>query len=481
LNGNTLLCQQSTEQYPAISQTQQPVYVQLPVNTFGSQSHVPLNQTLTPNQSGTLVYTRDNSSFVPYNQSSVNSGNNALTVVTNGNQAISQPANRQIVLQPENQQVINQPANKQTISQPAIRQTIGQPTNQQSQVAANGHSSFPVDNRNQHSSNSAFVTVSKPDENSAFNSPNVATPASKHRPSQITVVYPGCNNFVKQRVPLSKGSHPGVTETVTSVPKIIRAPGRLKCQTSSASSTRQLTGPTLGRDTSGTSTAALTVNSTTGPKSNETPPHVVSSVNQQSVNCVSQGSDKLIQVHTISDPSMLFKLLEQTSGVETQNPTGNTKSSLTSTTFIGDSGNTRTNSVITSDQGSIVVPENSLPVIQVSNIQTNTINGLNQSSNPPSYTYIFNPSVPPLHPVTVDVNHQMEPLPAAAPSFDSNATPTAAGTVDCIQPSSLGLATTSPQNSQLVAIDPNLLIRLCQQAFSFQALDSFKGKAKKSL
>ncbi|XP_048777227.2 uncharacterized protein LOC125681258 isoform X2 [Ostrea edulis] len=566
-----------TEQYPAISQTQQPVYVQL--NTMGGQNHIPLNQTLTPSQSGALVYSREHSSFIPYNQTSVNSGNNALTIVTNGNPTINQPENRQtisqpangqaiishpthrqtisqptnrqtisqpangqaiisqpanrqtvsqpangqaiisqpthrqtvnqptnrqtiicqpthrqtvsqttnrqtIICQPTHRQTISQPANRQTISQPTNRQTISQPTNRQSQMAAINQSSVPLVNRNQHSLNSAFVTVSKPLENLALSSHNMVTPASKSQPSQITIVYPGCNNFVKQCVPVSKASNPVVTETVTSVPKNVRAPGHLKCQTFSvASSARQLTGQNVGKDVSGMSSASSTLNSTKGSKSNEIPLQVVSSVNQQSLNCVSQSSDKVIQVHTISDPNMLFKLLEQTPSVETQNPTSSlsAKSALTSTTFMGDSVNTRINSVINTDQGNVVVPENPSPVIQVSNVQTNTTNGLNQSSNPPSYTYIFNPTVPPVQPLTVDVSHQIELPPAAAPSFDSNTQPIPAGTVDCVNSSCLGLATTSPQNSQLVAIDPNLLIRLCQQAFSYQALDSNKGKAKKSL
>lgn len=82
--------------------------------------------------------------------------------------------------------------------------------------------------------------------------------------------------------------------------------------------------------------------------------------------------------------------------------------------------------------------------------------------------------------MTVDVGHQMEqPSAVVTTNMDSNTAPNPGGAMNCVNSPNTGLATQNLPNPQLVAIDPNLLIRLCQQAFSYQALDPGKDRPKK--
>ncbi|XP_061163691.1 uncharacterized protein LOC133172875 [Saccostrea echinata] len=438
ISAGTLNRQQPTEEHSLTGQSQQPVYIQ--VNTAGGQGTYiqgfPQNQTSTNNQAGALVYSSEHSTFIPYNQTSIHSGNSTPSVVTSGNLSVSQTANGQ------------------------------------NQTAAMSMNSLHLNSRKPNTS-SAFVTVSKPSVHMAASNHNVV------QPSQITIVYPGCNTFVKQCVPRSKSSV--VTETVANVPKnVASVQSHSKSQTFSiAPSAKHVISQNVGKQSSVISTSSATLNTTNRSKVGGTPQLVPSEQTQQMLNDLPQSSDKVIQVHAISDPSMLLKLLEQTPGPQTQTPVSAnlpcSKSVPVSTTLNVHSVNARMNFVTNAGQENAVVQGNPTQVIQVSNVQTG-ISGMNQPSTPPSYTYIINPTVPSVQPLSVDLGHQTVVSPS---SMGSNTLTTPSGAADFVNPSTLGLATPNPQNSQLVAIDPNLLIRLCQQAFSYQALDPSKGKAKK--
>ncbi|XP_062590313.1 uncharacterized protein LOC134251909 [Saccostrea cucullata] len=423
--------QQAVEQPSLSGQSQQPVYIQ--VNTAGGQGTYiqgfPQNQASASNQSGAVVYSSEHSMFIPYNQTNINSDISTPSVLSSGNLPVTQAVNRQ------------------------------------NQTAAMSTNSLHMNSRKPSNSSSAFVAVSKPSVHMATSSQNVV------QPSQITIVYPGCNTFVKQCVPRSKSSV--VTETVANVPRNVNVSvlGNPKTQTLSfVPPAKQVISQNMGKQSSGISTSTLTLNTANGVKVVGTPQPVPSEQIQQMSNGLPQSSEKVIQVHTISDPSMLLKLLEQTPGPQAQTPVpaSLSKSVPVSTTLNVNGVNARMNLVTNTGQGSAVVQGNPSQVMQVSNVQTG------QSSNPPSYTYIINPTVPSAQPVDVGQQTVVSPSSVAPHTLT-----TPSGAADYINPATLGLATPNPPNSQLVAIDPNLLIRLCQQAFSYQALDPSKGKSPK--
>lgn len=442
LQESTLIRPPPTDQSSTIGQTAQPVYIQLNP-AMGQCSYIqgtPISQSNYMNPVGTFVYSRGNSSFIPYNQVDVNPSNCVQTGVSTVNSSFSQTSNVQC------------------------------------NTIASTSSAINGDDRIQSSSSgSAFVTVSKPTENVTS---NVATSVTKSQPSQITVVYPGTKSFVKQKVPASKSSSSVANESTVRVHRGgVRAPGDTKNQRYSvAPSARQTTKHDGVKESFVTHATSVPLNAA---KSSDIGQTIVPS-SISTTNCVPSSSDKVIQVQAITDPNMLLKLLEQTSCVQTPNHITSAKPAPVTSAFIGESDNTRLNSVvhINPSQGNILVQENHSQVIHVTNGQTGISNSTNV--NPPSYTYIFNPTTPPTQPVAIDVGHQIEQPPAAvASNLDANTAPTPGGVMNCVNSPNPSLATQNLPNPQLVAIDPNLLIRLCQQAFSYQALDPGKDKAKK--
>lgn len=433
---NTLIRPQPTEQHTTVGQTPQPVYIQLN-QSMGQTSYIqglPMTQPnyLTP--VGTFVYSRGNSSFIPYNQTGISSSNSAQTDVSTVNSSFSQTANIQCN------------------------------TTASTASAINGG-----DRIQSSSSGSAFVTVSKPTENVT---PNVVTSVTKSQPSQITVVYPGTKSFVKQKVPATTSSSSVANDPTVGVLRGgVRAPGDTKNQRYSVAPTaRQATKP--AKESFATHATSVPLN----PAKTSDQGQTVASFPISTPNCVPPSSDKVIQVQAITDPNMLLKLLEQSSCVQTPNSTTSAKPAPVTSTFMGESDNTRINSVvhINPSQGNILVQEDHSQVIHVSSVPTGITNSTNV--NPPSYTYIFNPMTPPSQPVTVDVGHQMEQPPAAVAA---NTAPNPGGAMNHVNSPNSGLAAQNLPNPQLVAIDPNLLIRLCQQAFSYQALDPGKDRPKK--
>lgn len=438
---NTLIRPPPTDQHTTVDQTPQPVYIQLN-QSVGQTSYIqglPMTQPnyLTP--VGTFVYSRGNSTFIPYNQSGISSSNSAQTGVSTVNSSFSQTANMQCTTAASTARAIN-----------------GGDTIQSS------------------SSGSAFVTVSKPTENVT---PNVVTSVTKSQPSQITVVYPGTKSFVKQKVPASTSSSSVANDSTVGVLRSgVRALGDTQnMRYSVAPTARQVTKP--AKESFATYATSVPLN----PAKTSDQGQTVASFPISTPNCVPPSSDKVIQVQAITDPNMLLKLLEQSSCVQTPNSTTSTKPAPVTSTFMGEADNTRINSVvhINPNQGNILVQENHSQVIHVSSVPTGITNSTNV--NPPSYTYIFNPTTPPSQPVTVDVGHQIEqPSAAVATTMNSNIAPNSGGAMNCVNSPNTGLATQNLPNPQLVAIDPNLLIRLCQQAFSYQALDPSKDRPKKT-
>lgn len=439
---NTLIRPQPTDQHTAVGQTPQPVYIQLN-QSMGQTSYIQAPPMTQPNYLtpvGTFVYSRGNSSFIPYNQNGTNSSNSAQTGVSTANSSFSQTANIQC-----------------------------------NTTAGTGSAINGGDRIQSSSSGSAFVTVPKRTENVT---PNVVTSVTKSQPSQITVVYPGTKSFVKQKVPAATSSSSVANDPTVGVLKGgVRAPGDTKnMRYSIAPTARQATKP--AKESFATHATSVPLNPTK--TSDQGQGQTIASFPISTPNCVPPSSDKVIQVQAITDPNMLLKLLEQSSCVQTPNSTTSAKPAPVISTFMGESDNTRINSVvhINPSQGNILVQENPSQVIHVSSVPTGITNSTNV--NPPSYTYIFNPTTPPSQPVTVDVGHQMEqPSAVVATNMDSNTAPNPGGAMNCVNSPNTGLATQNLPNPQLVAIDPNLLIRLCQQAFSYQALDPGKDRPKK--
>ena len=547
---SSLIRQQQMDQNTTASQTTQPVYIQLnPVTGENNYIQgVSVSQPANVNQAGAFIYSREHSSFIPYNQASINASHIGQTVVSSVHQAQRvmpnvnqlQPAVSNVNLTrtvlsniDQVQPVVSNVNHAKTVvsnihpSQTVVSnihpvQTVLSNIHPSQTVLSNIHPSQTVVSNinpsvsqtfNSHCSatitgsspslvqgghriqssatNSAFVTVSKPNASVVTSGQNVTTFATKIQPSEITVVYPGSNKFVKQRVSVTKGSAVHVPESAAlsiTAGGLLTASGDPKNQNHSvAFSPRQGSGSNPVKDSYGTHMSLASLNLAKNTVLSDTRPVMATVSTVNSSLCVPSNSDKVIQVQTITDPNMLQRLLGQVSSAQTPVSSTKVKPVSVNATFMGDLDSTRHISGVIQSHGNLLIQENPPPqVAQASSVQATMPSVTNLT--PPSYTYIFNPTTTSsgVHPVTVDIGHAVEPpsataaVVAAATNMDSNTAPTPGGAMNCVTSPNLGgLASQDAQTPPLVAIDPNLLIRLCQQAFSYQALDPSKGKVRK--